>query len=391
LARIQDNCPRFAQHLFAISAVSGGSLGGSIFAALAATRAKNEQKAECRPELNSGGYLQEATEKFFRHDLLTPLLAAGMYPDLLQRLLPWRVQSFDRAQHLERAMEAAWASAVPESPAALQTTVRGLWSTRGSAPALVLNTTEVRSGGVEPIAPFYLELDAYGSQTELWLGTDIPLRVSTAIGMSARFPWLTPPAGLSLDRGESRPESWQFVDGAYFENSGIETAHQLILGLQSAIERRNKQPGREANEVVVPVEGRNQSVRVAFRLLSLRTLDSVDTTSVHGELSTPIAALLNARFKRASLARFYARASLCPNCRLGEISLADSFREIILDFREHTLPLGWILSRQSLEYVRANLKESSDCPIPLGSTAHVAADAHNVNSCFYQSIVQDLS
>jgi hypothetical protein len=388
LARVQDSCPRFAQHLFAISGVSGGSLGGSVFAALATTNAKNESKLICHPKPDNSGYLQNATQVFFNNDLLTPLLAAGMFPDLLQRALPWRVPSFDRAQHFERAMEAAWARAVPKSPGVLGTTVAKLWSIDGATPALVLNTTEVRSGGVEVIAPFRFELDAYGSQTGLWLGTDIPLRVSTAIGMSARFPWVTPAAGLSLGDGKGQ-QSWQFVDGGYFENSGIETAHRLIVGLQSAIERGKKEQGREAHELLVPVGSGNRKARVAFRLLSLGTLDRVDTTSLFGELSTPLAALLNARFKRASLARFYARSSLCPKCRLGELSLGDTFREAVVDFRERALALGWILSRQSLDYVRAMLTANSECPIS-ADMSYVVANAQNANSCFYAAIFQDL-
>ncbi len=390
LARIQDSCPRFAQHLFAISGVSGGSLGASVFAALAATRATNEPKAECHLHPVDKGFFQEATQKFFTHDLLIPLLAAGMYPDLLQRFIPWRIASFDRTRQLERAIEVAWARSVPANPKQFEEPLRQLWSEAGPVPALILNTTEVRSGGVEVVAPFYFELDAYGSQTELWLGTDISLRLSTAIGMSARFPWVTPPALLALpNRDGGTQKFWQFVDGGYFENSGIETAHQLILGLQSAVERNNKENGRAAHELLVPLRGRDQPVRVAFSLLSLRTLDAFDTSSLHSEITTPLTALLNTRFKRGSLARFYARASLCPKCKLGEMSLSDTFREAILDFRERSLPLGWILSNQSLDYVRGNLM-ASDCPLPVGSTSYVTADAKHANSCLYRSIYLEL-
>ena len=34
LSRMQDICPSFAQHIFAISGISGGSVGGSVFAGL---------------------------------------------------------------------------------------------------------------------------------------------------------------------------------------------------------------------------------------------------------------------------------------------------------------------------------------------------------------------
>jgi len=50
LAHLQDECPQFAQHTFAISSVSGGSLGGAVFAALANEKANNEAWQPCKPE-----------------------------------------------------------------------------------------------------------------------------------------------------------------------------------------------------------------------------------------------------------------------------------------------------------------------------------------------------
>jgi hypothetical protein len=41
LAKLQETCPTFAQHIFAISSVSGGSLGAAQFAAQASTSIKN--------------------------------------------------------------------------------------------------------------------------------------------------------------------------------------------------------------------------------------------------------------------------------------------------------------------------------------------------------------
>jgi 6-phosphogluconolactonase/glucosamine-6-phosphate isomerase/deaminase len=47
LARMQDECPTFAQHVFAISSVSGGSLGAGIFNSLAKQRAENGDWRPC--------------------------------------------------------------------------------------------------------------------------------------------------------------------------------------------------------------------------------------------------------------------------------------------------------------------------------------------------------
>src|SRR5262249_4658032 len=88
LASIQDRCPAFAQHTFAISGVSGGSLGAAVFAALAARSAKNQAGLSCNLNLPMAGDMATKADKILRQDFLSPLLAFGLYPDLAQRFLP---------------------------------------------------------------------------------------------------------------------------------------------------------------------------------------------------------------------------------------------------------------------------------------------------------------
>ena len=52
------------------------------------------------------------------------------------------------------------------------------------------------------------------------------VNVSTAVGLSARFPWVTPPGSVG-----SHDANFRLVDGGYFENSGTETASDLIRTL----------------------------------------------------------------------------------------------------------------------------------------------------------------
>ncbi len=75
LARLQDRCPNFAQHVFAISGVSGGSLGASIFSSLAKKYAPNGPPQECR--LGSRAF-EAKVDKFLNRDFLAPIVAAGV-------------------------------------------------------------------------------------------------------------------------------------------------------------------------------------------------------------------------------------------------------------------------------------------------------------------------
>lgn len=113
LARLQDRCPSFAQHTFAISGVSGGSLGATVFAALAKGMAKNGGYTECNFKHDpQPGPFEQKVQEIFSADFLSPVLAAGLFPDLVQRLLPRAFPTFDRAKALDATLEAAWRSAM---------------------------------------------------------------------------------------------------------------------------------------------------------------------------------------------------------------------------------------------------------------------------------------
>src|SRR5262245_28800823 len=89
LARMQDRCANFAQHLFALSGVSGGSLGGAVFSSLAKTLLTNEKhEAGCRePARGRERLFEDLTSLYFSEDLLSPLVGAAVFPDFFQLFL----------------------------------------------------------------------------------------------------------------------------------------------------------------------------------------------------------------------------------------------------------------------------------------------------------------
>src|SRR5207249_7499049 len=107
LARMQDICPSFRHHLFAISGVSGGSIGAATF--VAALRALDRKIVDTVPDAptaapapspttydpcpaitqynqeaalpssaDSPGPLENAVRKALRRDFLSPLVAAAL-------------------------------------------------------------------------------------------------------------------------------------------------------------------------------------------------------------------------------------------------------------------------------------------------------------------------
>lgn len=156
LVKMQASCERFAQHLFAISGVSGGSVGAAMFSALAGEY-KNDY-VDCGP-LETSPQPSEAMRasritaiRLSGEDYLSPLLAAALFPDLVQRFLPFTIPAWSRARALEKALETGWehiegrqsSKSGGKNPLALG--IAGAWDPKGTRPALLFNTTETGSG-----------------------------------------------------------------------------------------------------------------------------------------------------------------------------------------------------------------------------------------------------
>jgi hypothetical protein len=377
LSRLQDSCPRFAQHFFAVSGVSGGSVGSAFFAAAASQGAKNEKGLACKALSRDSGAFQSIAEKFFDNDFLTPLILGALFPDFLQLFLPFPVYPFDRARLLESSFEAAWARAVPAAPNPWQASFRNLWRPEGATPALVMNTTLTTSGGREFIAPFkYYTLTAL--QSGNYVGAQIDLPLSTAAVASARFPWVTPAA--IIGKGENK---LQVADGGYFENSGVETAHNLIRDLQGS--------GSEPNTPTFEIEGR--TVKVAFRLVTIRGEGIPPFSSFSGEVLAPIRTLLAARENRGTVSFWNALSSLCPSCDIEKMKPQDTVWTQSLSLRAEPLPLGWFIGATNRKRIWSNVGDNRRCGFRSGHAEVLRRRPGGGpdNDCLYEYIHRDLA
>jgi hypothetical protein len=379
LSRLQDGCPRFAQHLFAVSGVSGGSVGSALFAAAASQGAKNEEGLPCEDLSRKDGLFQFLTEKFFDNDFLTPVILGALFPDFLQLFLPFPVYPFDRARLLESSLEEAWARAMPSGPNPWQASFRSLWRPEGATPALVLNTTLTTSGGREFIAPFKLEPPT-ARQSGNFVGAKIDLPLSTAIGVSARFPWVTPAAIIGEGEGKL-----QVADGGYFENSGIETAHDLIRALQGS------HNGPAAHILTVEINGR--PVTVAFRLLTIRGEGIPPFKTYSGEVLAPIRTLLAARENRGIVSFWNAIGSMCPTCSDQDMKIDDTVRTQTLWFSVEPLPLGWFIGPSNRKRIWANIGDNRRCGFrsSQATVPRYPSKYGPINDCLYEYIYRDLA
>jgi len=258
--------------IFAVSSVSGGSLGATAYLATVA----GQRGSPCGLSADSRAGFRDAVVAAAGEDALGPALAGALFGDLPRALfgVPLTVvrhagaalHSFayedprggDRAEALERAFEHNWSAAVraqfaadPKTAAATrplsfsrpflmlaydpgQNNPSGRPGAPRGGPLWIANGTDAQNGERILTVPFNDGARLFlGARDALeLLGQDVPM--STAIHNTARFAFLSPAGELSPTSG-GKPQAYaaQLIDGGYFENEGLLTAWELARHLET--------------------------------------------------------------------------------------------------------------------------------------------------------------
>ncbi|WP_271893335.1 hypothetical protein [Candidatus Phyllobacterium onerii] len=216
-------------YLFAISGVSGGSVGATAFEAALAER----DKRSCRVGVKDPT-CPRAT-MFLTADFLAPALANLVFVDAPSSFLPHFGQ-VDRGTALERSFEYASGDLLARPflslfPYKKDSAAEGktLWR-----PVLLLNATHEETGKRIITGHVLIERNVFIDSLDALhvLGKDV--RASTAAHNSARFTYISPAGDLGDRRGS-------VIDGGYFENYGALTALELARAARS--ELRDEHPG----------------------------------------------------------------------------------------------------------------------------------------------------
>lgn len=368
LARAQDRCPNFAQHVFAISGVSGGAIGAGVFSALAKHYATNGPWQGGRTgDLGIGPFEAKANAVLAR-DYLSPVVAATLFGDLPHAFLPILKRHGDRARTFDAALQSAWDEALPGVANPLKDSYFGLWDAAGAAPAVIANTTQVENGMRVAISPF-MSIDSpqeagtlhQRTRRTVYIGMklldegweamkpDEDISLGTALGISARFPWLMPAARFRTSLTEFR-----LVDGAYIDNSGDETAFDLVseLGQLEAVS------GKLADGSEVP--------RYELHLITLTedVLLKPGAVQGFGDLLSPLRTMLTTRPTRGQMARQRVRAFLnrAPRLYVGtRYEFASRTPMVMMNQQELQIPLTWQLSETSRKLVAVQAGEAQRC------------------------------
>lgn len=366
----------FASHVFAISGVSGGSVGAAFFTALCADKKAN---------------LRDHAAAMLGVDHLAPALGSMMYPDAFKLFLPVRIGA-DRAAALEHSWERAWERVA--GTRRMSEPFLSLWRSKPVdpsppkwLPALFLNGTLVEQGKrtICSNVPIHTGsggefIDAHDLHNHLrrqnrqggnvW--HDLPL--SAAALSSARFPVISPPGRL--------PSGQRVVDGGYFENSGAATGLEIldaVMHRQSILKTANA--GRPAESPELPVEffepperltelkARSASTQVIFVFLRFGTFPRLSdkperpTTAVRAPSLTPdldgytdpplrflndVTGIANTIMATRSARGSYSQDAIYNRYAAGSTS---EMTVLSFDFTDPAgaLPLSWSLSQRSCQ------------------------------------------
>jgi hypothetical protein len=369
LAAVTDQVPQFADHCFAVSGVSGGSIGALVYDAIVARRldAAGAGANDPRPIsaiLGPAPKLQDDVRPMLKFDVLSGTLAALAQPDLFQRFIPAAVLP-DREKALERGLETGWSSAFHND--LFGAPFLATMNAHPRLPNLFLNGTVVETGErivtsnvhVHNSLSFRNAFDAFDQ-----MNVDIP--ISAAAGMSSRFTYVSP-AGKIVYNGSDKDKArvpatctagdaanpnyrralfGHVVDGGYFENSGAVTAAEIVAFIADYTQRKNY----KVQQFVILIDhwdsmasGNCPTDETPFCPAPgvCGPLPPAKAEDFMNEVMSPLRGVLNARNARGLQA-------------IGDIALV--MRENIVELRlapttpgEAPLPLGWVLSDAAMD------------------------------------------
>jgi Patatin-like phospholipase len=342
LDELRARYPRFLERLFVVVGVSGGSVGAASFAAA----------------VHDPGKIPPNWQATLHSDFLAPSVGALLGGDLLARYVPRAfvdLSRWDRSRALEDAWSDGWKTATGTDA------LRNLWFSdlfprpNSPQPYLVLMTTSVEDG--EPMAISHLCNFSMRTLAGIRPKLDVPL--TTAAIMSARFPVVSSVALLP----DSRPPVG-FVDGGYYENSGLTAALRLIRAIQG---RGNQ--GAPVSDYDCPNRITTESAKITSRIIVIRiengAAESEQQSANHMfEWLSPMSALYAGRAAHGKEAARNLKdlidASKKAECAGDPASPSIDEVTFRLGAAKVPIPLGWVLSSVARKEIADQLNSESN-------------------------------
>jgi hypothetical protein len=326
--------PELYKHVYAISGVSGGGVGSVFFQAYYRDKSSNAFK-------NNAVVTDSLFRKAIGCDYLSDVTAAFIFQDNLQRVIPFAIPGFNRNRKLEDSWGFGYSSHLKQPT--LEEPFLQLWNKDSSmkyfVPNMLINGVLAESGQKAITTNLDIKNDSAGLFDDeidvlRTLGKDIPLK--TAASLCSRFPMIT--SGGLLKRGDTSAMG-HIIDGGYKENTGIETAWQLMAMMRPYLEQMQDSFNVKLPVYLVFIQ--NSGVTKPHME------DSIKPATTLPDISTILNGFMNAWDRRTPT------FTGLSNKVFNESQLNDSYRfyAISLNRSAYELPLGWYLSKTAQNYI----------------------------------------
>jgi hypothetical protein len=346
--------PAFHQKVFAISGVSGGSVGAMFYVAA----------LNARPESLAMDMLYDTVGQ----DYLAPTISSMLFGDLLQRFIFYPLLP-DRARALEQGWEDQFNKHFPvagDKEGQMQKGFTTFWNRQDSKdwlPLLYINGTHEETGQRIITTPVKMEKQVFTDAIDFFeLNKGREIRASTAAHNSARFSYVSP-AG-TLKAGEEF--KGHIIDGGYFENNGAETLLEIYTALKP----------RHSNIIVIAITNDVEMPNSVYSDVADPAIKIdrhvVKLTNFVNEVAAPPKGLLSTREARGMLAFRRLRDTVCDRKSSCDSfyhfniqkTLSNDMKDIAYNGeslsdkyarKQYCVdpPLGWVLSpasRQNMNY-----------------------------------------
>ena len=343
LKRLNDLNPSFTNHVYAISGVSGGGVGSVFYTSWYHDHLKKE--------LTIPGDNEKIFENAVSADFLSDLTASFIFSDNLQRIIPFPIHPLNRNRKLEDSWGVAYRNNL------LSETMDGsfldIWYKddvkKYSIPNLFINGVLAETGQkaiTSNLALISSSVNVFNDDVDVLkvLGSDIP--VKTAASLCARFPVIT--SGALLKENGKRAVG-HIIDGGYKENSGIETAWQLVLGLNPLIRSAELELNCRLPIYILFIQNSTDAKGIS---------DSVPVAKIVPDISTILPGFLNAWDRRTTLYKNI------TSKLFSDTLLRDRYKyfDIRINNSKGLLPLGWSLSDSARRNIREQVNSINAFP-----------------------------
>lgn len=375
IGTLEDRCPGFRNRIFSISGVSGGSVGTAVYAAAHRAVDRVSQAGPC-VAISADRPMTYVMQAALSADFLGPTVSAMLYPDLVQRFLPFPLLP-DRGAALSSGWNAAFRAACEDHDESCDAEggdldsafleIAGLPGAGDSwNPILLLNGTHQETGKRFIAANVRIEPPAFLDSFDMHEVLQADVSLASAALNSARFTYVSPAGLLKDTAGKSHGH---VLDGGYFENYGAVTGAEVAREAIRSLELTN----RAIRPIFVQISSdpelsaadMDKDERPVWPPITLGGKDGEAPLSWLNEIRGPALGLMHTREARGTLA----------NKTLQEILARHQdepyrFPTVVAPLEVHfrlcesggvSPPLGWVMSGTSEAVIARHLDADTGC------------------------------